>query len=282
MGLLTNFAANLFLYASLALGLLLLVPLKLSQELRSAYFARFFLPVLNRLCRDRFNDIRRRAVSQLNDLVSQDNALKEEDAISVLEIGAGFGVNFEYITRPVRYSNVEHEQQLEESFQVNLKKNSNVKLERWITRCGECMPDVPDASVDAVLLTYILCSTTDVHRVLAECKRVLVKGGRLVFLEHVAQPKGSWSFTLQRLLDPLWSHVFCGCHLTRRTGDVLAKAGFAQLELAEEFMAAPFVLSPHVYGFAVMGDYEPEPGPSPKRFFGMLAENERQALLKLE
>ncbi|XP_029824067.3 methyltransferase-like protein 7A [Ixodes scapularis] len=254
---LVNLSAYCFLYGFLTFGLLFLVPLKLSRKFRQAC-AHLVFPALLHLSRDQLDGIRRRVVSQLNDLQSHDDDLKEEGAIRVLEIGTGYGANFEHITRKVRYTNVEPSREFDEDFLSNLGKNPKVKLERWIRGWAEDMPDVPDNSVDVVLVTYLLCTVTDVQRTLAECKRVLVKGGRLVFLEHVAHPEASWGFILQRLLDPLWSVVFGGCYLTRRTGDVLAKAGFAQLELAHEFLPVPAVLSPHVYGFASIG---PSPGP---------------------
>lgn len=75
----------------------------------------------------------------------------------------------------------------------------------------------------------------------------------MVFVEHVAHPEGSWGLVEQRLLDPLWAFMFCGCHVTRRTGLILKNAGFEQVELNQVFLPIPSALSPHVYGFAVAG-----------------------------
>ncbi|CAN7982897.1 unnamed protein product, partial [Ixodes pacificus] len=181
---LVNLSAYCFLYGFLTFGLMFLVPLKLSRKFRQAFCAHLVLPALLHLSRDRLDEIRRRVVSQLNDLQSHDDELKEEGAIRVLEIGTAFGANFEHITRKVRYTNMEPSREFDEAFLSNLGKNPKVKLERWIRGWAEDMPDIPDNSVDVVLVTYLLCTVTDVQRTLAECKRVLVKVGYTLFIHH--------------------------------------------------------------------------------------------------
>ena len=45
-----------------------------------------------------------------------------------------------------------------------------------------------DNSVDAVIVTLVLCSVEDVPKVLSEVKRVLKPGGKFYFFEHVLDP----------------------------------------------------------------------------------------------
>lgn len=254
MGALHDVGAACFAYGFMMCGLFLLVPFKLSKKFHEAFFARFCFPLAIHVMRGRMGEIRRQAVSQLNSLVSHDPTLKKEGAIRVLEIGAGFGANFEHMKRKVKYWNLDPNAEFDDGFRKNLKKNPNVEMERWIHAHAEDMRGVPDAHFDVVLMTYVLCSVTGMEKVIAECKRVLSKGGRVVFMEHVAHPKGTWGFLVQTLLDPLWSFTFCGCHINRRPGDLFEKAGFGPVQITEVYLSMPTIMSPHVYGFALLGE----------------------------
>ncbi|KAG0419189.1 hypothetical protein HPB47_024410 [Ixodes persulcatus] len=194
--------------------------------------------------------MRRLTVGQLNELLSHDATLRKQGTLRVLEIGAGSGASLEHVERKVQYWTLDPNPEFGADLRKQLKRNPNVTMERWIQGCAEDMQDVPDGHFDVVLMTYVLCSATDPERVLAECKRVLVKGGRLLFAEHVAHPGSSWGFALQRILDPLWSSLCCGCHVTRRSGDVLASAGFAYLQLNELLLPVATPLSRNVWGYA--------------------------------
>lgn len=99
----------------------------------------------------------------------------------------------------------------------------------------------------------VLCSVSDPAAALAEAKRVLRPGGKLVFLEHVAAPPQSWLHTLQRASNPAVHLLGHGCSCTRRTLEAIEQAGFASLQ-AERFSArlrGPLaVIDPHVCGIA--------------------------------
>jgi SAM-dependent methyltransferase len=83
-----------------------------------------------------------------------------------------------------------------------------------------------DGSVDAVLCACVLCSVAQPPRALAELRRVLVPGGRLLLLEHVAAPPGHWVGRLQQLLQPVWGRAAGGCSVRRDTWGAVAAAGF--------------------------------------------------------
>jgi hypothetical protein len=62
--------------------------------------------------------------------------------------------------------------------------------------------------------------------VLGEIRRVLRAGGRLIFLEHVAADERPERLAWQERLEPIWSRLAGGCHLTRRTHELIGAAGF--------------------------------------------------------
>lgn len=232
---------------------LLFLALKTSKTFKEAFFVRFFMPVAGFFVKvGRFAPIRREVISHLNELVSHDPVLKKEGFVRVLEVGAGCGANFDFIERKVKYWNVDPNVQYETKFTEAARKNPLVELERCVRGYGEDMAVVADGSIDAVIITHLLCSVRDAAKVLSECRRVLAKGGRLLFMEHVAQPSGTWVNTIQHLIDPAWELLACGCHLNRSSGDLLKKAGFDRLELKETYLPIPAIISRHVYGFACL------------------------------
>lgn len=85
---------------------------------------------------------------------------------------------------------------------------------------------LPDASVDTVVCTYTLCTVHAPLAALAEARRVLKPGGRLLFCEHGLAPDPDVART-QRRIEPVWSRLGGGCRLTRDPLALLAQAGFA-------------------------------------------------------
>ena len=87
--------------------------------------------------------------------------------------------------------------------------------------------DMPfmDEQFDSVVSTLSLCTIPDDRRALAEIRRVLRSGGRLILLEHVRSPRPIVR-ALQRLLEPL-ANRYAGDHLLREPLDHLADFGFS-------------------------------------------------------
>jgi ubiquinone/menaquinone biosynthesis C-methylase UbiE len=113
---------------------------------------------------------------------------------------------------------------------------------------AETLP-FPDASFDTVVSTLVLCTVPDRDAALAEIRRVLRPGGRLLFIEHVrAEGRAArW----QDRVDPVWRRIFAGCHPNRDTVAAIRAAGF-EIERLEDF-EPPVPLSgltPHVQGVA--------------------------------
>jgi ubiquinone/menaquinone biosynthesis C-methylase UbiE len=108
---------------------------------------------------------------------------------------------------------------------------------------------LPDACADVVLSTLVLCSVPRLDATLAELRRILKPGGRLLVIEHVAAPRDTWLYTLQRGVRPVWRRLADGCHPDRATGAALRRAGFSSVTV-ERFDTGLPVVSPHVMGTA--------------------------------
>lgn len=85
-----------------------------------------------------------------------------------------------------------------------------------------------DASFDTVLCALSLCTIPDPPAAIAEMYRVLVPGGRLLLLDHVAS---SWPpvYAAQWLLERLTIRA-AGEHFTRRQLPLVKAAGFRVIE----------------------------------------------------
>ena len=106
------------------------------------------------------------------------------------------------------------------------------------------------ATFDTVLVTYALCTIPDPLAALLEMRRVLKRGGQLVFCEHGLAPDVSvqrW----QRRLTPLWAKVAGGCHLDRDVPALLSEAGFQSPDLQTAYLSGPRFLTYNYWGTAV-------------------------------
>ncbi len=98
--------------------------------------------------------------------------------------------------------------------------------------------ELPDASCDAALCTFSLCTIPDPAAALGEVARILVAGGRLHLLEHGVAPDpgiARW----QRRIDPIERRIADGCHLSRDPVGLLEAAGFGVERLEQRYVAGP-------------------------------------------
>jgi ubiquinone/menaquinone biosynthesis C-methylase UbiE len=113
---------------------------------------------------------------------------------------------------------------------------------------GQRLP-LPDASCDAGLSTFTLCTIPDPTLALAELRRVLKPGARLHVLEHGAAPDDGVA-RWQVRIEP-WQRRFAGgCHLTRDVSDLLSDAGFDDVEITARYVKGPKPWSYFSYGTA--------------------------------
>lgn len=146
----------------------------------------------------------------------------------VIEIGFGSGHNLAHYPRAVDRLAVVEPSDLAWRLAEPKIKVTGFPIERSGLD-GQSLP-YADASFDAALSTWSLCTIPDAASALRELRRVLKPGGRLHFLEHGLAPDDRvrrW----QRRLNPLQQRLFGGCQLTRPIPDLLIGAGFTIVEL---------------------------------------------------
>ncbi|WP_240519648.1 class I SAM-dependent methyltransferase [Amycolatopsis antarctica] len=142
----------------------------------------------------------------------------------VVEIGAGHGVNFAHY--PPTVTRV-----------LAVEPQPHLRVLAAAQAAGAPVPvevadgdaehlTIPDRSVDAVVVSLVLCSVRGQDEVLSDARRVLTPGGQLRFLEHVRAGTAGLA-RVQRALDTtIWPHLAGGCRLGRDTLAAIHRAGF--------------------------------------------------------
>ena len=165
----------------------------------------------------------------------------------VLEIGIGTGLNAPFYDRSRVGSIVGVDPGLTMHRLARRRiEQAGLKVE-LVGLSAEALP-LPDDSFDTVVCTYTLCTIADPVAALAEMRRVLVPGGKLLFSEHGIAPDESvrrW----QRRLQPLWGPLAGGCRLGVDVPAVLQAAGF-EPNVQSRYVPGPRFASYHYWGQA--------------------------------
>ncbi|MBI1955442.1 MAG: class I SAM-dependent methyltransferase [Acidobacteria bacterium] len=165
----------------------------------------------------------------------------------VLEIGPGAGPNLAFYPAGCRWVGVEPNPYMAPYLQQAAEQvGRNIEI-RWGS--AEQLP-AEDASADAVVSTLVLCSVRDPAASLREVLRVLKPGGRFVFIEHVAAPRGTRLRRIQGFIRPLWKRIADGCHPDRETWTTIEQAGFARVH-CEHFRLPLGPVGTQIAGYAV-------------------------------
>ncbi len=153
----------------------------------------------------------------------------------VLELGIGSGLNLPFYQKGVRIVGVDPSLELQQ-YAREVARESGTDVE-FIADSAENLP-LEDNSFDSAVITWTLCTIPDQHAALAEVRRVLKPGGKLIFAEHGRSPDPAverW----QHRLNPAWRVIGGGCNLNRRPDESLLRAGFVFDELEEGYLEGP-------------------------------------------
>jgi ubiquinone/menaquinone biosynthesis C-methylase UbiE len=168
----------------------------------------------------------------------------------VLEIGAGTGASIRHY--PDRVNNLVLTEPDLHMRRILNDKVSGMSMDK-IRISNDAAENISaaDESFDCVVAFLVCCSVTSLNGALNEVNRVLKKGGRFIFLEHVAAKQGSSRRRWQNWINPIWMPIMGNCHLNRETEQAIASAGFMIRNIQRESMrkALP-VIRPTIRGIA--------------------------------
>ena len=152
----------------------------------------------------------------------------------VLDIGIGSGLNIPFYNK----TKIKQLYGLDTSKELldiakSVAKKENLEIE--FLECGAESIPLPDKSIDTVLMTYTMCTITDVALSNSEIIRVLKDDGKLLFCEHGLAPDkniAKW----QKRINPLWSKIAGGCNLNRDIPNLITSSGFKISNMEEMYL----------------------------------------------
>ena len=168
----------------------------------------------------------------------------------VLEVGVGSGLNLPFYDK----SKIDELWGLDPSKELSdmarkVADRENIVV-NFISSGAEEIP-LPDSYFDSVLITYTMCTIPEVARANKEIKRVLKRGGKLIFCEHGEAPDENirkW----QKRINPFWGKLAGGCNIDRKIPTLIQNSGFEIVELEEMYLPkTPKIAGYNYWGYAV-------------------------------
>lgn len=189
------------------------------------------------------------ALAERGELGRRRRRLLERAEGTVVEVGAGTGENFKHYGVAV-HRIVATEPDPTMLRLAGRRRRAAGQATHLVGATGERIP-LRAGSADTIVVTLVLCSVADPAAVLAETRRVLRPGGRLLFMEHVRASDDEGLARWQDRLAGPWSRLAGGCRPNRDTLAAIETAGF-DVEAVEVYDLRPGVplVRPHVEGAA--------------------------------
>ncbi|MEM9668983.1 MAG: class I SAM-dependent methyltransferase [Pseudomonadota bacterium] len=167
----------------------------------------------------------------------------------VLELGCGSGTNFGFYNpdKVERLHALEPAKGMIRRAHKTAQKSPLKDRIQFLERGAEDVP-LENDTVDTVIITFVLCTIPDWQSALAEVRRVLKPGGRVLFSEHGLAPDegvAKW----QRRIEPVWKPLAGGCHLTRDISQLFESSGFDLPDTEAMYLPS----TPKIAGFVSWG-----------------------------
>src|SRR5215213_5679097 len=149
----------------------------------------------------------------------------------VLEVAVGTGRNFPFYPQGVRLTGIDLSPPM---LEIAWERAEKVGVDAHLREGDAQQLPFPEASFDTVVCTLSLCNIPDDCRAIAEMKRVLRPGGRLLLLDHV-RAASRLVRAVQRVLEVVTVRLE-GEHLLRRPLEHVQAEGF-EVEQRERYKA---------------------------------------------
>ena len=172
------------------------------------WFAAFYDILMAPLERGGFQDIRKQLLRQARG--------------TVLEIGAGTGVNFPYYTEAEHVIAVDPDPCMV-ARSLPRARQAAVPIAVILAR-AEALP-FSDHTFDTVVGTLVFCTIPDPRQALCELQRISKPAGTALFFEHVRVHR-PLAGRLQEWLTPVWKRLAGGCHVNRDTLALLTQGNY--------------------------------------------------------
>jgi ubiquinone/menaquinone biosynthesis C-methylase UbiE len=154
----------------------------------------------------------------------------------VLEVGVGSGLNLPlYGPAVTRVVGLDPSPEL---LRLASRRVPDMVIPVSLLRASAEHLPLADAVFDTIVMTWTLCSISNPIAALTDMRLVLRPGGRLICVEHGLSPEVSTA-RWQHRLTPYWKRISGGCHLDRKTDDLIRAAGFQIDAIEMAYMQGP-------------------------------------------
>ena len=152
----------------------------------------------------------------------------------VLDVGIGSGLNIPFYNK----SKIKHLYGLDPSKELleiakPVAEKNQLAIE--FLQCEAENIPLPDNSIDTVLITYTMCTISNVSLANSEIIRVLKNDGKLLFCEHGLAPDkkvANW----QKRINPIWTKIAGGCNLDRDIPNLITSSGLKIDNMKEMYL----------------------------------------------
>jgi SAM-dependent methyltransferase len=186
------------------------------------------------------------ALGERRGMAARRRALLSSARGRVLELGAGTGLNLSHYPAVAELVLTEPDHAMRGRLARRVAKSR--RPARVVAAGAEALP-FADASFDTVVSTLVLCTVQDLDAALAEVRRVLAPGGRLLLIEHVRASSSRLERWQDRLAGP-WGAFADGCRCNQPTVERLEAAGLRVDLQPDRWRGMPALVAPLVVGTA--------------------------------